>query len=116
FCVNRIVPDAPAGVTAVATANGLVLFDSSGRPKQVLGRAEGLMADHVTDLVVSSGAMTVATPAGLTVIDREGSRSTNAFHGLVNNHVYALGAAGTELVAGTLGGVSMLDNGSIHVS
>jgi ligand-binding sensor domain-containing protein len=116
FCVNRIVHDAAGGVTAVATANGLVLFDSSGRPKQVLGRAEGLIADHVTDLVLNAGGMTIATPAGLTFIDGEGSRSTNAFHGLVNNHVYALGAAGSEVLAGTLGGVSMLDNGSIHAS
>ena len=116
FCVNRIVHDAAGGVTAVATANGLVLFDSSGRPKQVLGRAEGLIADHVTDLVLNAGGMTVATPAGLTFIDREGSRSLYAFHGLVNNHVYALGAAGTEVLAGTLGGVSMLDNGVIHAS
>ena len=98
FCVNRIVHDAAGGVTAVATANGLVLFDSSGRPKQVLGRAEGLIADHVTDLVLNAGGMTVATPAGLTFIDGEGSRSLYAFHGLVNNHVYALGAAGTEVV------------------
>ena len=60
--------------------------------------------------------MTVATPAGLTFIDREGSRSLYAFHGLVNNHVYALGAAGTEVLAGTLGGVSMLDNGVVHAS
>jgi ligand-binding sensor domain-containing protein len=116
FCVNRIVHDAAGEVTAVATANGLVLFDSSGRPKQVLGRAEGLIADHVTDLVLNAGGMTVATPAGLTFIDREGSRSLYAFHGLVNNHVYALGAAGTEVLAGTLGGISMLDNGVIHAS
>ena len=116
FCVNRIVHDAAGGVTAVATANGLVLFDSSGRPKQVLGRAEGLIADHVTDLVLNAGGMTIATPAGLTFIDGEGSRSTNAFHGLVNNHVYALGAAGSEVLAGTLGGVSILDTGSIHAS
>ena len=47
---------------------------------------------------------------------REGSRSTDAFHGLVNNHVYALGAAGSEVLAGTLGGVSLLDNGSFHAS
>lgn len=116
FCVNRIVHDAPGAMTAVATANGLVLFDSSGRPKQVLGRAEGLIADHVTDLVLSAGGMTVATPAGLTFIDRDGSRSLYAFHGLVNNHVYALGAAGSEVLAGTLGGVSMLDHGIIHAS
>jgi ligand-binding sensor domain-containing protein len=116
FCVNRIVHDGVGDVTAVATANGLVLFDSSGRPKQVLGRAEGLIADHVTDLVMNAGGMTVATPAGLTFIDREGSRSLYAFHGLINNHVYALGAAGTEVLAGTLGGVSLLDNGVIHAS
>ena len=116
FCVNRIVHDAAGGMTAVATANGLVLFDSSGRPKQILGRADGLIADHVTDLVLNGGGMTVATPAGLTFIDREGSRSLYAFHGLVNNHVYALGAAGTEVLAGTLGGVSMLENGVIHAS
>ena len=116
FCVNRIVHDAAGGLTAVATANGLVLLDSSGRPKQTLGRAEGLITDHVTDVVLNAGGMTVATPAGLTFIDREGSRSLYAFHGLVNNHVYALGASGTELLAGTLGGVSMLDDGVIHAS
>jgi ligand-binding sensor domain-containing protein len=116
FCVNRIVHDAAGDVTAVATANGLVLFDSSGRPKQVLGRAEGLIADHVTDLVLNAGGMTVATPAGLTFIDGQGRRSLYAFHGLVNNHVYALGAAGSEVLAGTLGGVSMLDHGVIHAS
>jgi ligand-binding sensor domain-containing protein len=116
FCVNRIVHDPAGGMTAVATANGLVLLDSSGHPMQVLGRAEGLIADHVTDLVLNAGGMTVATPAGLTFIDREGSRSLYAFHGLVNNHVYALGGAGTEVLAGTLGGVSMLDKGIIRAS
>jgi ligand-binding sensor domain-containing protein len=116
FCINRIVHDPDDGVTAVATANGLVMFDPSGHPKQVLGRAEGLIADHVTDLVLTAGGMTVATAAGLTFIDRQGSRSLYAFHGLVNNHVYALGAAGTELLAGTLGGISLLDRGVIHAS
>jgi ligand-binding sensor domain-containing protein len=116
FCINRIVHDPADGVTAVATANGLVMFDPSGHPKQVLGRAEGLIADHVTDLVLTAGGMTVATAAGLTFIDRQGSRSLYAFHGLVNNHVYALGAAGTEVLAGTLGGISLLDRGVIHAS
>jgi hypothetical protein len=36
FCVNRIVEDPNAGAVAVATANGLVLFDRDGRQKQVL--------------------------------------------------------------------------------
>lgn len=117
FCINRIVHDPAGGVTAVATANGLVLFDASGQPRQVLGRAEGLIANHVTDLVLNGGGgMTVATPAGLTFIDRSDRRSLYAFHGLVNNHVYALGSAGAEVFAGTLGGVSMLDNGVIRAN
>ena len=66
FCVNRIVHDRDRNVTAVATANGLVMFDAS-RPRQVLGRAEGLIADHVTDVVIRGGATTVATPAGIKI-------------------------------------------------
>jgi ligand-binding sensor domain-containing protein len=116
FCVNRIVHDREAGITAVATANGLVLFDGAGRQKQVIGRAQGLIADHVTDLIAHAGRMTIATPAGLTFIDRDGSRSLSTFHGLVNNHVYALGAAGAETLVGTLGGASVLDNGAIQAS
>ncbi len=116
FCINRIVHDEGGGLTAVATANGLVLFDGAGRPKQVLGRAEGLIADHVTDLVLNRGRMTIATPAGLTFIDPDGSRSAYAFHGLVNNHVYALGSSGSQMLAGTLGGASMLDDGVVHAN
>jgi hypothetical protein len=116
FCINRIVHDVHGGVTAVATANGLVLFDGAGTQKRVLGRADGLIADHVTDLLLTGDRMTVATPAGLTFIDPDGSRSLYAFHGLVNNHVYALGAAGTEVIAGTLGGISVLDQGAVQAN
>jgi hypothetical protein len=116
FCINRIVTDPHGGQTAVATANGLVLFDAAGRPRQVLGRAQGLIADHVTDLVINAGHMTIATPAGLTFLDPDGGRSISAFHGLVNNHVYALGTSGSQVFAGTLGGASLLDNGVIQAS
>ena len=116
FCVNRIVHAADGGFTAVATANGLVLFDATGRQKQVLARAEGLIADHVTDLVLNGDHMTVATPAGLTFLDPDGNRSLYAFHGLVNNHVYALGASGTHVLAGTLGGVSILEDGIVRAN
>jgi ligand-binding sensor domain-containing protein len=116
FCVNRIVHDPEEGLTAVATANGLALFDASGRQRQLLGRADGLIADHVTDLLLRPGGMAVATPAGLTLLDSRGGRSLSAFHGLVSNHVYALGAAGGTLVAGTLGGVSVLENDVVHAT
>lgn len=114
FCVNRIAEDPRTGVIAVATANGLVLFDRDGRQKQVLGRDAGLIADHVTDVALYGDGMALATPAGITFLDHSGAHSLYAFQGLVNNHVYALGADGNRLVAGTLGGVSLLNYGAVQ--
>jgi len=113
FCVNRIFPDAKTGIIDVATANGLVRFDGSGSEQQVLTRADGLIADHVTDVVAYRDGLALATPAGLTFLDASGARSMYAFHGLVNNHVYALGVSGDELMAGTLGGLSLLNRGDV---
>jgi ligand-binding sensor domain-containing protein len=113
FCVNRILPDAKTGTIDVATANGLVRFDNSGSEQQVLTRADGLIADHVTDVATYRDGLALATPAGLTFLDAGGARSMYAFHGLVNNHVYALGVSGDELMAGTLGGLSVLNKGDV---
>jgi len=113
FCVNRILPDTRTGTIDVATANGLVRFDNSGTEQQVLTRADGLIADHVTDVAPYRDGLALATPAGLTFLDSSGARSLYAFHGLVNNHVYALGVSGDELIAGTLGGLSVLNKGDI---
>jgi ligand-binding sensor domain-containing protein len=114
FCVNRIVEDGQHGAVAVATANGLVLFDRDGRQKQVLEREAGLIANHVTDVALYGDGMALATPAGITFLDRSGAHSLYAFQGLVNNHVYALAASGNQLVAGTLGGLSLLVDGSVR--
>jgi hypothetical protein len=114
FCVNRIVEDTRQGAIVVATANGLVIFDRDGKQKQVLGRDAGLIADHVTDVALYDGGMALATPAGITFLDRSGAHSIYAFQGLVNNHVYALGADGDKLVAGTLGGLSLLTGGEVR--
>jgi hypothetical protein len=121
FCINRIALDPRRNTMAVATANGLVLFDTAGKPRQVLTRRDGLISDHVTDVVYTQlpsgeGRMTIATPAGLTFVDSTGVQSLYAFQGLVNNHVYALAASadGTELLAGTLGGVSMLTKETVR--
>jgi len=116
FCVNRIVHDPARGLTAVATANGLVMFDNGGQIQQVLERRDGLIASHVTDVAIGPDGMTIATPAGLTFIDSGGIRSLYAFHGLVNNHVYTIAAAGQTLLAGTLGGLSVLDAGVVKAS
>jgi ligand-binding sensor domain-containing protein len=49
----------------------------------------------------------------LTFIDAAGARSLYAFHGLVNNHVYALAASGKRVVAGTLGGISLMNDDQV---
>ncbi|MBZ5629294.1 MAG: hypothetical protein LAO06_10570 [Acidobacteriia bacterium] len=113
FCINRIVPRLGGDGTYVATANGLLLFDNGGNEQQALQRSDGLIADHVTDVVPYRGGIAVATPAGLTFLDASGARSLYAFHGLVNNHVYALGVVGDRLMAGTLGGLTVLDGEKI---
>ncbi|MBZ5625902.1 MAG: hypothetical protein LAQ69_45515 [Acidobacteriia bacterium] len=84
------------------------MFDAS-RPveRQVLRRAQGLIADHVTDVAIGRKGMAVATPAGITMIDAGGTHSVCDFHGLVNQHVYALAEGGDQLLAGTLGGLSV---------
>ena len=115
YCINRILPDNGSRGIAVGTANGLVMFDDSALvERRVLDKSAGLIAEHVTDVALYRDGMAVATPAGLTFLDRSGAHSVYAFQGLVNNHVYALGISGNRLLAGTLGGLSELDNDSVR--
>jgi ligand-binding sensor domain-containing protein len=116
FCINRIVADTGHSRTAVATANGLVLFDSGAEQRQVIGRKDGLLADHVTDVAMRAGGMVVATPGGLSFLDNSGVRSLYVFHGLVNNHVYTVATFGKATMAGTLGGISVLDDEAVRAN
>ena len=116
FCVNRIVPDPLHDRTAVATANGLALFDARAQARQVMGRRDGLLADHVADVALRGDGMVVATAAGLSFVDRSGVRSLYAFHGLVNNHVYTVATRGSQTMAGTLGGLSVLDDDTVRAN
>ena len=116
FCINRIVADTEHARTAVATANGLVLFDSSAQPRQIMGRKDGFLSDHVTDVAFRTGGMVVATPAGLSLVDAAGVRSLYVFHGLVNNHVYTVATRDNAIVAGTLGGMSVLDGDTVRAN
>jgi ligand-binding sensor domain-containing protein len=116
FCVNRIVHSTSGGFSAVGTANGLVLFDGAGQQRQVLTKSDGLIANNVSDVLLRGESMIVATPAGITTIAPSGTSSIYAFHGLVCNHVYTLAASGTRVLAGTLGGLSILDSGVVTAS
>ncbi len=116
FCVNRLVLDPARQSMAAATANGLVLFDAEGHPRQTLTRRDGLISDHINDLVFTPSGMTVATPAGITFLSSQGASTLYAFQGLVNNHVYALGLSpdSRQLLAGTLGGLSLLESEAVR--
>lgn len=116
YCVNRIVHDRERNLMVVGTANGLIVFDGEGEQRQVLGRREGLIADNVSDIALTREGMVLATSAGITTLTASGARSVYAFQGLVNNHVYALGASGSRVLAGTLGGLSVLENGRVLAS
>jgi ligand-binding sensor domain-containing protein len=117
YCVNRIAVEPGGARVAVATANGLVMFDAAGRERQTLTQRDGLIASHVTDVQLEEdGRMLLATPAGLTIVDAGGIRSINVLHGLVNNHVYAVAASGSTVLAGTLGGLSLLQDGVVKAS
>ena len=117
YCVNRIVHDGRRRQTGVATANGFVLFDAAGTERQVLTKADGLIANHVTDaLLRTDGSWTLGTPAGITFLEKGRASSVYARQGLVNNHVYSLGECGGRLVAGTLGGVSFFGDGVVKAS
>jgi ligand-binding sensor domain-containing protein len=119
FCVNRIVEEPDRARMAVATANGLVMFDPSLTVRQIMDRKDGLLADHVTDVLFRPHGMVVATPAGLTLADAGGVRSLYVLQGLVNNHVYTLasdGDRGDRIAAGTLGGLSLLENDTVQAN
>jgi ligand-binding sensor domain-containing protein len=117
FCVNRIAHDSARGVSAVATANGLVMFDASATRRRVITREDGLIANQITDVVLRpNGSAIAATPAGVSFIDATGISSIYAFQGLVNNHVYALASDGARTLAGTLGGLSILDGPIVKAS
>jgi len=114
FCINRLVLDPVRQTVAAATANGLVLFDRQGTPRQTLTRRDGLISDHITDIAFTRSGTTVATPAGLTFITAAGTESLYAFQGLVNNHVYTIATGANErLLAGTLGGISLLESNAV---
>ncbi len=119
FCINRIVPDAQRGTIDVATSNGLVLFDATQsvlRERRILSRRDGLISDQITDVAFSRSGLTLATPAGITFLTASGAQSLYAFQGLVNNHVYSLAAQPEDgrVIAGTLGGVSILDDQTVR--
>lgn len=108
--VNAIVPDYEAGRTWIASSKGIAAVDG-GRRTRLLGVRDGLAGENAAAVCAlsSSGGLAVATNKGVTVFDGTVGRSITAFHGLPNNHVYAVAETGGKLYAGTLGGLAEID-------
>jgi outer membrane protein assembly factor BamB len=119
FCVNRIKESPRQDNIAVATANGVAIFDTAAQLREAFTSKNGLPSSHVSDLLFEpdnrrdGSSLVMATPAGMTFVEHGSVSSISAFQGLVNNHVYTLAARDGTLLAGTLGGFSILRNGSV---
>lgn len=110
--VNAIVSDAGADRIWVAASGGIVQFDG-GRRSKSFSQNEGLAGSSATAIASRVGGsetgLAVATNAGLTVLDGPTARTLTAFHGLPNNHAYAVAVAGGRLFVGTLGGLAEVE-------
>jgi ligand-binding sensor domain-containing protein len=110
--VNAIVAAPGSRELWIATSKGLATFDGTRRASW-RGASDGLVGENVAGLALGVGpdgaSVAVATNRGLTVVDGARLRSITAFHGLPNNHVYAVTALGGRTYVGTLGGLAEVD-------
>jgi hypothetical protein len=67
FRIKRIADDSADARTAVATANGLALFDQNAQLRQIMTTKDGLLSDQITDVAFRDSGMvpgSVASWAG----------------------------------------------------
>jgi ligand-binding sensor domain-containing protein len=115
FCVNhlQVLGD---GQMAVSTANGLAICDGT-RLRHFITENDGLIHKAVAmtlDLGEKGGRWLAATAEGVSFF--EGNRAAQnlfALHGLASNRVYCASKLGKRVYIGTLGGISVLENGRI---
>jgi ligand-binding sensor domain-containing protein len=108
--VNAILAEPDRERVWVASSVGLATFDN-GRKTRLLGERDGLVGANVAGVAGGGpGAdLAVATNKGVSLFDGTVTRSLTGFHGLPNNHVYAVAAFGGRTYAGTLGGLAEID-------
>jgi ligand-binding sensor domain-containing protein len=118
FCVNHMLT-LRDGRMVVSTANGLAIYFGT-RLQHFITEKQGLIHRAVA-MAHSLGGTTerwlAGTAEGVSLF--EGNRPTqNLFvlHGLASNHVYCAGTLGKRVYLGTLGGISVLEEGRIVFS
>jgi len=118
FCVNHLLP-VRDGSLVVSTANGLAIYHGT-RLHEFITEKQGLIHKSVAmthSLGGVAGSWLAATAEGVSLF--EGIRPTQnlfALHGLASNHVYCAQSMGKRLYLGTLGGISVLEDGRIAFS
>ena len=118
FCVNHLLT-LPDGQMAVSTANGLAIYHGTAlrrfiTEKQGLIHRAVAMTHHTGG---KEGRWLAATAEGVSLF--EGNQPTQnlfALHGLASNHVYCAASLGKRVYLGTLGGISVLNEGRIAFS
>jgi ligand-binding sensor domain-containing protein len=118
FCVNHLLA-LPDGRMAVSTANGLAVY-SGTQLQNFITEKQGLIHKAVAmtcSLGGTSERWLAATAEGVSIF--EGGRPVQnlfALHGLASNHVYCAASPGKRVYLGTLGGISVLEDGRIAFS
>ena len=108
--VNALVIRPSTHELLAATVRGVLHVAESGTARLPLGDLDagidGVAA--IASLPSPAGALALATARGLVLTDGVHARLVYAFHGLANNHVYAIATRGDRVLAGTLGGLSLV--------
>ena len=118
FCVNHLLA-LRDGRMVVSTANGLAIYDGT-RLHRFITEKQGLIHKAVAMTHSLGGTIErwlAATAEGVSLF--EGNQPTQnlfALHGLASNHVYCAGTLGKRVYLGTLGGISVLEEGRIAFS
>lgn len=100
-----------------STVRGLDIYSAAGLRRLPLddeetgGERPAGTAEGVAAAAWLESGLALATSRGVTLVDGARARTLYAFHGLANNHVYAVATWGKLLVAGTLAGVSLVEPG-----
>ena len=118
FCVNHVLA-LRDGRTIVSTANGLAIYHGT-RLQHFITEKQGLIHKAVA-MTHSLGATTerwlAATAEGVSLFERNRpAQNLFALHGLASNHVYCAESLGKRVYLGTLGGISVLEEGRIVFS
>ncbi|MSP59620.1 MAG: hypothetical protein EXR72_04620 [Myxococcales bacterium] len=100
-----------------ATVHGVDVYGPDGAHRLPLGEAPGAVPDAIAALAFTpGGGLALAGNRGLSLVDGARVRSLYAFHGLANNHVYAVASDGDRIYAGTLGGLSIIEDAKVKRS